>query len=423
MQNLHLGKLILFEGFDNQSRCLCVLPMLRTKSFIAYHCILSCGFAAASGLPFQQVVVPILSWEDESGATEFGDLTDLTLKMATTVGYDSNVAQRSGTSGSPKEGDFMTSLAPSLKWARKNEISYLQVDGNLGYNQYQDLDQYSGLDSTIGGMAAWRLGRVELGAKLRQSFNQQVNRFYGGLVEEATYGVGFSAIYSLSPKTSLVSMWQTSSTDRDRGFGDTEKQTAVVSAMWRYSELLQIGPGIAYTRNSGEFQRARTSLGPTVSAVYQLSSKVSLNGQMGLDYVEYEGGVSDEFLSARIGIDYRLNELWRFDFSLLRDVDSDGSLIASFRETSGVWAGVTRKIRRASVRLGLGYENSTFVSATGGGARPEIDYLTADAQLTLPIWSDNLSAQLYYRYRSSSSDSMIQNWDAFQTGLSLIYQF
>ncbi len=410
--------------------------MLPRKQFISVSsavCVIGCGLAEASDLAIQQMVAPGMKWyeelydspghEPEPGTSEMDLLSDLTLKVSTTTLHDSNVGQTPDTAAMPAQGDFMTTLASSVQWARETSKWKLALQGSLGYDQYADLHQFNGLDYSSGALIGYRAGRLELGMRFRQSYDHAVNRFYGAMTDEHFHATALSAVYIVSPKTALVSVWQSSWTEPGSGFGSTERQAANLSALWRYSELLQIGPGIGFTSTTGQRQVERTSLGPTLSAIYKLSEKVDLNSQVGMDYVDYDGGGTDEFLSARIGLKYVMSPLWAFDFSLIRDAEADGSLAGGFRETTAVRLGVVRNIRRATIRVGLGFENSTFSSASGPTPRPPIDYLTGDVSLTFPIIADHLSASLFFRYMDSSSDEVIRDWKTYQVGASLIYQF
>jgi hypothetical protein len=410
-----------------------VLPNKGTIRTIATGCFLGCGWAGASGLPIQQMVVPSLKWyedlydapgqEAEAETSEAEYLSDLSLKVATAAAYDSNVGQAPDTAALPAQGDFFTTFTPSLRWSRENSVWNVALDGSLGYDQYVDLDQFSGLDYGSAAELGYRAGRLELGANFRQSFDHAVNRFYGAITEEQSYATALSAIYVISPKTALVSVWQSAWTEPGSGFGGTEQQSASFSALWRYSQLLQVGPGLGLTRTSGELQSERTSQGPTLSAVYQLSEKVDLNSQVGMDSVDYGGGGTDEFFSARVGLKYVLNPLWGFDFSLVRDAEADGSLAGGFRETTGMKLGVMRNIRRVTLRVGLGYDATTFVSATDPTPRPPLDYFTGDVSLAFPVMAEQLSGAVFFSYKDSASNEVIRNWESYQIGVSLIYRF
>jgi hypothetical protein len=182
-----------------------------------------------------------------------------------------------------------------------------------------------------------------------------VNRYYRDAVAQSAYGAGIHLEFDFSPKTSLRTDWSSEWLDPDGSNGSTENHSWSGSAIWRYSRLLSFGPGVSWSRTSGDLQGARDAIGPTLSFEYQLSRKVALNGRTGIEWVDYENGGSDSAFTGALAANYRLNNLWSFNLGFVRGATADGSASGGFRETTAVRIGANRKVRRANAGLSLGY--------------------------------------------------------------------
>lgn len=350
-------------------------------------------------------------------------LSGLKLGALTSVFYDSNPGQAPGTDESPEEGSLAFTFSPSLGWRRDDSKWRTELNAKAGYNEYLDGDSYSGGSYALGASAAYDGGRWDLVSRFRHSYSDGVNRYYAASVSQKSYGAGLEATYDLSPKTSVRASWDSSWSVPDGGFGETENHVASLSALWRYSSLLRFGPGIAIRNSTGDLQQSRNSIGPILSAAYQLSKKVSIDGSVGLDFTRYDAGGGDHFVSSRIAAVYELDRLWSFNASFVRAAEADGSLAGGFRETTGIRLGVNRKIRRMSASFGLGYEHSAYPVEDGGVERSDVDYLTADLSLSFPIWADRASGLVFLRQQHSGSDDLTRDWDAMQAGFSLSLNF
>jgi hypothetical protein len=347
----------------------------------------------------------------------------LSLGFGTSLFYDSNVGQSPDTRDFPAQDDFILMLSPSLRWARASSTWNFGLGARGSFGEHFENSDYSSKNYGLDGSIGYRAGRLKLGGSASYAFNEGVNRFYRGVVAESTYGVGLSAAYEMSPKTSLEASFGSSWRQPEGRLGETESQNGNLSAMWRYSSLLRIGPGLSYSRATGEFQLPRTSWGPTLSADYKLSKKVSVNGRVGFDFVDYDGGSSDHAFSTAINASYALSPLTRMSLGLSRGVQADGSVAGAFRESTALRFSVDQKIGRVRAGLGLGYEYSSYSSGSGRSPRSPLDFYTGDLSLSMPFWGDRAAASVFLRYSDSVSDELFQDWSGIQTGVSVNFQF
>lgn len=353
-------------------------------------------------------------------------LAGLAISASASSFYDSNLNQSAGTAADPKEDDFVQSLSSSLRWARNSALWNLSL-GMLGsYELPLTESDLASFNYGFNGSAGYQAGRLKLALNLNQSISEGSNRFAAAVVRQLSYGVGLSAAYEYSPKTSLVSTYNTSWSDGGSGVSATGSRSANLSAMWRYSPLLQFGPGVSYSDDGGDSLDDRTTIGPTVSANYQFSRKVSVNGRIGWEFVN-GGDSSDEgsspSLSTSIAAAYAMNRFWGFNLSLNRGVEAEGLADAGFRESTALQFSVNRRLGRANAVLGVGYDHTRYLDSAEGGAGEGIDYLNSSLSVSMPFFGDRASATVFLRYNDSISDDPLRNWDGMQTGVSLNYQF
>ena len=291
------------------------------------------------------------------------------------------------------------------------------------YGHHLEDSNYDSMNRSFSASGAYHAGRLELSGNLSQGFSEGSNRYYGEVIRQSSYGMGFTAAYEISPKTSLVSSVSSSWNAPDSGLGATENQSANLSAMWRYSPLLRFGPGIGYSSASGDLQSARSSIGPTLSADYELTRKVSVSGSVGLDFANSGNSGTNQTVSSSLEATYRLNRLWEFNASMSRGIQADGGSSGTFREDTALRFGVNHQIRRVAAAVGLGYVHSTYLAPSDSIQSPGIDYLSIDTSLSIPFSGNRASATVFFRYNDSVSDNEARNWDGFQTGVSVNYRF
>ena len=375
-------------------------------------------------------------WTDSSSAGQAGGsglvvdenklLEGLSTGLAATVLYDSNVAQGDGLTR-PVVGDWIFSVAPSFSWEREIRDFKVRVEANANYDQYLDQDDYSGLDYRGATYLNYTGGPLSLDGSLRYSHVQGVDRYLLALTERDTVGFNFKGSYKLSSKTSLKAEISTDRADSDSKSSAvnpvTTRSLAQVSAMWWPTPLVGVGPGVRATQASGESQGDRNTVGPVLAGEYHLTQKIDVDAAVGLDFVDYDGGNSDEFCNASLGLKYRLDALWSFRFDLDRDAQADSSLNGGFRETTGFRFGVIRKVLAANVKLGIGYETADFWGSNGVPTRPGSDYFNFDAAVGMPLFAGRGNGQVFFRYQENTSNDVTYTWDGIQSGVSLSYKF
>ncbi len=337
--------------------------------------------------------------------------------------YDSNIRDQ-GTSG---QDDFILNAGLSANYSSGGRDFQVFFGGGINYSQYFNRSEFSGFGYNFSLGASYDGPKLDATLMLNPGLERGNNRYYdNNQVENQTFGASLSLTYDLGPKTFLSGNVGYHWTDPNgTRFGSTESFSTGLSAMWRYSPLLSIGPGIRYSYQSGDRQSDRESIGPTLSANYRLTAKIALNGTIGWNFAEYggAGGGSHDSFFCSIGASYRISDLWAASFTVHKDTGADGARAGAYRDTLSFNAGVSRKLPRGSLSVGLGYENSDQLSTTGGNLRNgDLEYYTLNVAYNRPVFADRANAGLFFSWRETDGNATVSE-DGYQIGASLSVGF
>ncbi len=340
--------------------------------------------------------------------------------LGTALVYDSN--SNPGPTGSDDDGDFIWSVTTSAAYRTKGTEWFMGVRGAVDHSLYFDNSDLGGLGYNGGLDFGYNGGPLAVLGTFGYSFDRGVNRLYGGYLESHRFNAGLSAAYQWSAKTSLNARLGHSWTDpEESGFGKTETTSFDIAALWRATPLLSIGPGFAWSMNSGDSQLDRYAYGPIVRAQYKLGAKLAMDGTVGLEFVDYSGGGgTDTSFTAGLGVSYQASPLWGMNFGLYRGTTADGSVAGAYRESLSARLGYNRRIRRATLNLGMGYEiNNTKYPDGLGGADGAGDFLTFDASLGMPILRNRVLASTFFNWREEIDGDSLFDTDGYQLGVRL----
>lgn len=353
------------------------------------------------------------------------DLLDgFSLSASLSGTYDSNPSQGYATSGSTNEGDFIVTPGVGFSYRSLSSDWTFGADYSGSYSEYFEQSELSGYNQSSGAMVNYEGGPLSASLNVGFDFGSGANRYYGAVVDELSVDYGLSARYRISPKTSLTaSLSQAFTSASGDNSSDTDSFSFDASALWRYSALTEFGPGIRYTSETGE--SGRTSIGPTLSMNYKLAQKVSLTSQVGMDFAQYEdGGSSDPSLTASIGLNYQASRLWGMNLSLYRGTQANRTTAGGFDEITSLSLGYNRKIRRATLNLGVSYEtNVAEIPDNGATDRPDTDYLNYSSSLSMPLFGGKATGSVFFNYINQSGDTNSGSGDSTQTGFSLGWNF
>lgn len=358
------------------------------------------------------------------GGSFLGGLREgLDFAVSLTGAYDTNPSRGYVPTGETTEGDFFTGLIGTVNYLSRASTWTYGARYTGGYTQYFKQSELSGYNQNAGASLNYNGGSLSASLNVGVDFGSGANRYYESVVDEISYRYGLNARYRISKKTSLTGNISQSITSSS---GDIERETESfdmgASALWQYSQLTEFGPGIRYTMRSSDSAQERTSIGPTATVNYKLSEKVSLNSRVGMDFAQYENGENaDPSLYTSINLIYNASPMWGMSLSLLRDTQASYTTPGDFEESLSLRVGYGRKIRRAILNLGAGWEmrsteNSTATSST------DREFLTLSAAIGMPIIADQYNASVFTLY-SEESGNGTQSWDSLVTGFSISRKF
>ena len=360
------------------------------------------------------------------GGGLFDDIRDgLGFTVSLSGTYDTNPSQGYGPAEDSGEGDFFMTLGGTVNYLSRASTWTYGARYSGGYSQYFNQSELSGYNQNAGASLNYAGGPLTASLNVGIDYGSGANRYYQSVVDEVSYNYSLNARYQVSSKTSLTGdLSQRFTSASGSGYSDTDSLDLGTSALWKYSPLTEFGPGIRYTSRSGDSSQDRTSIGPTVTVNYELSTKVSLNSRVGMDFAQYEDGQNaDPSLYTSIAFNYRASSLWGMNLSLLRDNQASYSDAGQFEEFLALRLGYSRKIRRAMWSLGMGWETrSTEDTDNSTSYGTDRDYLTLDTALSMPVFADTCNASIFMRYSDQSGDRN-QSWDSLQTGFSISRSF
>lgn len=342
--------------------------------------------------------------------------------------YDSNVNRGPGGALEKEEDDFYMRFGGSVDYMSKSTDWTFGGSYKGSYDSYFSNSDNSGFNHDADAVVNYEGGRLKASAQAGVDITRGFNRFYSttassSFIEVTNYTTALTARYRASPKSSVVAnIGQRFSTADSDAYQDTESFDIGTSALWKFSPLTEMGPGLRYTYRAGSSQTGRSAVGPTLSANYKLSAKVVMNSRVGVDFPWLDDGRSlDPTVSAAIGLNYKASKLWGMNFSLYRDNQADPSAAGNFYELTAARLGYTRTVRRATLSLGLGYETMTYESISGA-PKDDRDYVTLDGSVKMPVLTTGCEATFFMKH-SQQDGAPNDTWDAFQTGISISRKF
>jgi hypothetical protein len=352
-------------------------------------------------------------------------LDGFSASFSTASMYDSNIFKSNGLDGESLGGDTILSASPTIAYSNPGTNLTLSAAATVSYTEYLDHPDFGGFGGSGMLSAVYEGAKSTIKTSLNMARELGTNRSYdSSYVERNVFSYDLELAYRISRKTTLEASLNYKWDDAS-GFGGTSGLVLEASAMWRYSPLLKIGPGVRYNLQSGDLQEDRKSFGPTLRADYKLTAKVVVNAETGVDFIRYSGSdaISDEFVFVRLGAKYTPSALWSFDLSVFRDAQAAPTEAGAYRESFSTKAGVTRKIRTARLSLGVTYETDSL-SATNGSDLPDPTghLLTYDTMLSMPIFRGRSNLDLFYRWRNETGATG-SAWDGYQVGFGVSTKF
>jgi len=360
---------------------------------------------------------------------------DLSFTVRFNALYDSNVRQGSGRNGRPIESDLQITPGLGASYLRRKDLWQLGANANLNQAYFLESDNLDRTNYSAGLFGGYQSTKLVASFTSNLSSAGGVNRISGTFLEQFSYSTGLMASYRLSGKTSFLLAWnQQNTTSETDGFGDTSSSTASLSAIWRATPLINVGPGFRYGVRTGRSDEELIVLGPTLRFDYQLSTRVKLRSSIGLDYRESPFGEDTRGLNYSLSLGYKRSSLWGLDLSMIQDTEASFLSGGGFDETSSFRLAYWRQIRRAKLQLSLSLQDrdARDLGTINAGLRDptmtnagigDSSFLNYGASVSMPVLRDQASLSLNVSWRDISAENEDFSSDGFQAGLGLSWQF
>jgi len=363
------------------------------------------------------------------GASPYGGLLDgLSLSATLSGTYDSNPSRGFGIANDDGEGDFFMTLGGSIGYQTVGGGDWTFGGRYSGsYSEYFDQSDLSGFGQNLSVFATYQGGPLTVTTTAGLNFGSGANRYYESVVDELSLSLGVNARYAYSAITSFTGFASTSFVmPGGSSHSDTQSYNFGGSMLWRYSPLLEFGPGIRIGMETGDSQEDRVTYGPTLTANYKATDMISLSGVIGLDFVDFEdSGTDGPEVSGSLIVSYRPSDIWGMSLAVGSGTQSDPGAFGNFTQTTFIRLGYNRTLPFATWNAGVSFEqsDSEVPERTAAVGRGDRDYFSIDSSLSMPLFADTCTGSLFVRYSDQSASNTNDGFDSFQLGFSISRSF
>ena len=354
---------------------------------------------------------------------------DFRLTAYSEAAYETNPSFGYGSQGR-EGGDFYLILGGSVGYKRKTGDLVLDLDYYGDYQLYFQQDELSN-DFHEGSLSVqYAGGSVEAGLEADISNGSGANAYYQSLVDQLLYGIKLTGSYRLSPLTEVragYSFLKRDASAKDSALFtvyDTSDQTFNLDALWSYSPLLRIGPGLRVAERYGSRNGGVTSAGPSLNLDYQATTLISANVSTALNWFKYPSGeTGDAMLSGSMGANYHPSRFWSLTLGVSRDLVADPVVVDAYSERTSMRLGFQREIAPNTLEVSVSYNLDQSTSAVGA-LRGDRKYYSIGASLSRKVFEDSdLSLFAHFRDLSGESGTGSSSSDSVVIGLSLNHNF
>lgn len=358
--------------------------------------------------------------------------------------YDNNLALKE----SREEEDFVWRISPGVLFGvgqfRGEKGNYVTLDYTLTGSIYSKYSDYNSVDHDVAMRAGWKTAKFS--ADLLQSFvtgnGKQIEA--GSFVDQEVFLTGLATKYEVSEKTfvevngrqSLVSGDEIIREAPDEKLASVNEWVAEGWFNYKWTEKLTVGAGpVVGWRDIRDHDKPdavdavdspnQTFEQGLVKAIYLLSQKVALNGAVGLQFSQFQGG-NDEgpnFI-LEFGGTWKAQENTQVSLNLYRRDQVSLSAQSQNYLSTGFRVNVQQRFReKYLLTLAGGYENLDYYStATGVSTDRNDDYFWISPVLAFQV-NDRTLVGAFYQYRDRESDVAGYDFANHQTGLFAKFAF
>ena len=351
--------------------------------------------------------------------------------------YDDNLALSSGD----EQEDLVWRISPGVLFGmgefRADKGTYLSLDYTPTGAIYTKYSDYNSLDHYVAFNAGWKGAKLTLGVAQSYEIANGKQVEAGAFVEQETYLTLLTSKYQLSDKTSfelngrqaLVSTEQQNIDDADVGLISVDEWVVEGWGNYKTTEKLILGLGATFGWRDIEDSPDQTFQQILARALYSLSEKVDLNGSLGAQFSQFDGGDDDgpNFVFS-LGASWQALERTSLAIDAYRQDRPSYVLPGQNYMATGFRASVRQLfLERYAAMLAFGYENTDYNSTSDATSaldgrndnyfwvRPTLDYQFNER------WA--MGAFYQYRQKASNEDDDLFDYRNNQIGLYSNYRF
>ena len=206
-------------------------------------------------------------------------------------------------------------------------------------------------------------------------------------------------------------------------YADSDEWRAELFATYAISQITTVGLGYGYGELRPEIDEAQRYQRALARADWRATEKMALAAWGGADF--RKGGTQDGATTGVFGIEFKgdLREGTMVSLGLSRDIDASALNGSESYTLTSIWGRVAQRIGASFIgALEVGFEDYDYAAPAAG--RPQRDDQSFFIRPSLRYeFRENLSAEVFYSYRTNDSSIDGFDFDDSQVGASLRYQF
>jgi hypothetical protein len=245
--------------------------------------------------------------------------------------------------------------------------------------------------------------------------------------------------YDVNDKLSFASHFQQLDTSFSQGQGQGDDITSVNSSLaYHFSEKITLGPNLNVGWESPQGGVHQTFQQALMGVNYQPTDKISLFGQGGTEFRQYDQGGDTTNPIFNAGVNYAPFDYTKFAVNAYQTVQPSTADSAQTSVTTGVGCSATQRIlQKFELGFSFSYSNSEYQTNTGSPVQSGGVVLPGNNSTTVGSTQDNYvyrtslsyaptgwtSVAIYYQYLENKSTTPGAGYHDNQMGISVSAQF
>ena len=186
------------------------------------------------------------------------------------------------------------------------------------FNFYHGGDLEDNIDQRFRATASYEGAKTWLTLGATSSVFNDSNRLAENFTRTTNRGLSFSARHEWSARTELTAALNYVERDNNvSSIGNTSGMSAVFSALWEATPLMNVGPSLRYAQTTSNSTASFHSISLLGRIDYDYSEKTNLSLNLGAEAV-FGGSSNDHSLSptGSLRLDYELDEIWNLNATI-----------------------------------------------------------------------------------------------------------